>query len=438
MTIDWDIEPVTEPQVPRRPEPRTGRRRTRLNLASRSRVIVGGAVALAVAVTLGGVVAFGSSDPAPAKSAGPAAGSTIGHDDPFAVRRAQNLDNVWSHDFFSDPIEILVEGDDAFVVTPNAVTALGTEEGHQRWRVDVKDAAPFVAADRATVVVATTDGFEALDRRTGASRWRVGVDDPRDQGSTVGLVRTGAGAVAVAATAQGGVVGLDATTGEPRWSVDVDGSPRGRWAVDDASASAALETSDGENVTLRVFDAASGKVRWSVGLGRDTGIPVFTDGLLIVGSGRSDDGTIRGYAATDGRLRWETPATNSFEATMAPVVSGRSVIVVDKLGRLFSLAAATGAVKWSTAVPGPVLADSPAVAGGLIVVHDAFAEIHTVDQSTGRLIASRASVGVPLGLGGAPNRIVYAQTRVRYGQVMAYAPQVLASQVRAGQVQARR
>ena len=426
MTIDWDIEPVASPPVPRRPASVAMRARSGPKLPTRRHLIVGGAIGLAAIVSVAGLGILGPSDGSHAPLA---AGARIGHQDPFAPRHPKYLANVWSSDLAADPTALLVDGEDAFVVGPYQVTDLDPNTGRERWHADVKDAEPYLAADRATVVVAAVDGFEALDRSSGVSRWRVDVDSPADRGRTVGLVHAGGTEVAVVATKLGGVVGLDGATGTARWSVHVDGSPRGRWAVDDRSGTAALETTDGEHVTLRVFDAASGQVRWSAVLGPDTGVATYVGDLLILGTGRSDEGAVQAYTVADGTRAWETRMTRSFEASMAPAVSGRSLVFVDTNGGVASIVAATGKVNWSMELPGRtvVLADSPAVSGDVMVLHDTFAHVHTVDLRTGTVLASRQSVGGPVGFGGTPNRIVYAQAGVTHGQVLAYEPRVLAS-----------
>lgn len=423
MNIDWHIDPAKGPSVPPRPGSAAPARGSHRRFPRRTQLMVAGAAALALAVASAVLVGTGASDPI--RHA--AAGSAIGHQDPFEARQAKNLSNVWSHDFVSDPTELLVEGDDAFVVTPNAVTDLGTDQGNERWHATVKDAEPFVAANRRTVLVAATNGFEAVDRDTGRSRWRVGVADPLDRGRTVALAQVRGEEVAVAVTEHGVIVGLNGESGATMWSADLHGSPRGRLVVHRASGSVALETTDGEHVTLRMFDAATGTVDWSVGLERDTGVPAFVGDLVLVGTGRAVSGTMQAYSVADGSRRWETPATDGFEETMAPAVVGTAVIFVDKLGMTIAVDPRTGKVQWSDKLPGPVLAGSPAVANGVVVIHDLFAQVHTLDLRTGRLLASRESIGVPIALGAAPNRIVYAQSQVQHGQVMAYAPALLAS-----------
>jgi outer membrane protein assembly factor BamB len=183
-------------------------------------------------------------------------------------------------------------------------------------------------------------------------------------------------------------------------------------------------------VALRVLDAATGAVRWSRTLERDTSVPRVVGDLLIVGTSRGEDrAAILGLGLADGSARWQVAAKEGFEATTGPAVHDSTVVLVDKLGTVYAIRVDSGKLRWRSEVPGPVLADSPAIADGVVVVHDSLAQVHTVDLATGKLLASRESIGVPLGLGGTANRIVYAQTGVQYGQVMAYAPSVLAERV---------
>ena len=353
MTINWDISPEpVEPAVPRRPasSPRPTRRRPHLRGVGRRPALIAGAVAIALAA---GSVALVSGGSSPSRRA--VAGSHVGQRDPFDIRRPQNLAHQWSVDFLADPTEMLVDHDDAFVVTPTQVTALGTGEGQLRWKADVKDAEPFVAADPTTVFVAAGDGFEALDRKTGTSRWRAEIDDPADIGRTVGLVQVKGVEIAVATTEQGGIVGFDGATGEVRWSLDVEGSPRGRVAVDNATGSAAVLTTDGERTALRVLDAATGAVRWSKMLERDTSVPVVVAGTLVVGTSRDEThAAIVGLAIADGSERWQVSASEGFEATTGPAVDGSTVVFVNRLGSVYAIRADSGKLRWRSEVPGPV------------------------------------------------------------------------------------
>ncbi|MEP6626089.1 MAG: PQQ-binding-like beta-propeller repeat protein, partial [Acidimicrobiia bacterium] len=394
--------------------------------ATRRAVLIALAVALVGALATG-LALSGGNEPAAHRAV---AGSRLGAQDPFDIRRPSHLLSAWSADFTTDPTELLVDRSDAFVVTPNEVTDLATDDGRQRWRADVKDAEPYIAADATTVLVAAGDGFEALDRSTGRSRWRVGIDDPADIGRAVGLVHVGGEEVAVAMTEFGGVVGLDGATGAVRWSVAVKGTPRGRIAVDDATGAVATLTNDADHVALRVFDAGTGAVRWARTLERDTGVPTIVGDLLVVGTSRDEtNAAITGLALVDGSERWRIAAEEGFEATTGPAIHGSTLVFADKLGTLRAIRADSGTVRWTTHLPGPVLADSPAIAHGLVVIHDTFAQVHTVELRTGRIVATRDSIGVPLGIGAGPDRIVYAQSGVAHGQVMGYAPAALARPV---------
>src|SRR4051812_31349850 len=230
--------------LPARPRPgprrrsRTHHRRAALPHTARGLLALG-AVALVLAATFASCRLLGGLAPV----GRPHSRAAVR---PAATKATLHLLRVrWGVDRLADPTALLVDGTDAFVTEPSAVSSIGVADGATRWRVDVKDAEPWIAASAGTVLVGAVDGFEALVRATGASRWRVTIEDPYDRGRTVGLVTTRSGPVAVLTTQKGGVVGVDATTGATRWSATVDGSPRGRLVTDDATGLVALQADHG-------------------------------------------------------------------------------------------------------------------------------------------------------------------------------------------------
>ncbi|MBK5289485.1 MAG: PQQ-like beta-propeller repeat protein [Acidimicrobiia bacterium] len=391
---------------------------------SRPRIL--GAGLLLVAIVGAVVVAVGIARPGDADRPGRlAAGSRVGYHDPFDTRRPENIDPMWSHDFSADPTAMLVNDADTFVVTPTAVTALATASGEVRWQADVKDAEPYLAVDATSVAVGAVDGFELLDRASGASRWRAEISDPTDRARAVAIVGGERAGVVVGATDHNGLVGFDAATGALRWTSPASLPPRGRLVTDAATGSVVVVNSTDHAAQLRVLDAGTGALRWSTNLDRDTGIPMIVGTTLLVATGDGDSGVLRSFSVADGRSRWERPLRTGAEATTGLIQVAEDVVAVDSSGMVFSVAVSTGALHWRTELPGPVLADSPVVVDDVLVVHDLFAKVHTLDPRTGRLLGSRQSVGAPVALGAGVHRVVYAQAEVQYGQVIAYAPGLL-------------
>ena len=323
----------------------------------------------------------------------------------------------WDADFDADPTGLLVAGPDAFVVTPYSVRALAVADGSVRWDAEVKDAEPYLAASAETVLVGTVDGFEALERTTGRSRWRVPIDDPLDRARTVGLVATPTGVVAVGTTDRGRVVGLDATSGAARWSATVAGTPRGTLATDDATGAAVLTTEHGDGTTLVVLDAATGAVRWSAALAAGTGSP-FVDGTrLVVGTSTPTHGLVRAYDLDTGHVRWEHAGPWPFEPNEQITRSGAELLVLDAGGGVAALDRVTGAARWYQDLDTLAFRGRPVVVRGQVVLFDGFAKLWILDRRTGAVLRRLTPRGVPVGLGGSGDHLVYAGSQVTWAQV---------------------
>jgi outer membrane protein assembly factor BamB len=412
-----NVERTPTHRIPARPAgaPRTRRHRF-LDVIERSRVprgvvaILGVALVLALALASCGLLAgldpVGRPGGRPVR---PVSERAVVH--PIAVR--------WGVDSLADPTALLVDGDDAFVVEPYAVSSRRVRDGAARWRVDVKDAEPWIAATTDTVLVAAVDGFEALRRDTGASRWRVTIQDPYDRGRGVGLVGSTGGPVAVLTTAHGGVVGVDAVTGTTRWSATVDGSPRGQVVGDDRTGLVAVEADRGDRVELHVLDAATGAERWSTALGRMTGLPLVDGPRLVLDTGGVDaGGTVVAFDLATGTRRWASPVAGSSEVGEGGIVDGDRIVLVDGLGTVTALDRTTGRRRWSTDLPGPVFHGRPIATGAVLVLRDITGVFHVLDRAGGRRRGAFRVSGVGVGWGAGPSGLVFARSQVTHHQVV--------------------
>jgi len=415
MTIDWKLDTP----IPRRPAPARGR-----GVRPRGRVPRGAGAVLGVALVLALMLAscglLGDLDAGGARVATRPVRPVVAHATvhPLRIR--------WGVDRLADPTALLVDGADAFVVEPYAVSSIVVATGKTTWRVDVKDAEPFVAASADTVLVGAVDGFEALRRDTGASRWRTTIEDPYDRGRTVGLVATPSGPVAVLTTMRGGVVGVDATTGSTRWSAQVDGSPHGQLVTDDRTGLVALSMEHGGRVELHVLDGASGAERWSAGFGIMTGLPLFDGPRLVLDTGGIDTGgTVVAFRAATGTRVWTAPVTGSSEAGEGGTVDGDRIVLVDGLGTVTALDRVTGRRVWATDLPMPVFHGRPIVTGDALVLRDISGVVQVLDRSTGRHRGSFRTTGIGVGFGGGPAGLVQARRDVLHQQVIGLPPAML-------------
>jgi len=410
MTVDHP----TAPPVPARPA--SGRRRPQ---PWRGAVAFGG-IALVLALVVASCDLLGGLEPL-----------GDGHDRavrPVAARRpGRPLPLRWGVGRLADPTAMLVDGADAFVVEPYAVSAVAVADGATRWRVDVKDAEPWIAADADTVLVAAVDGFEALRRDSGASRWRVTVEDPYDRGRTVGLVATPIGPVAVLTSQRGGVVGVDAATGATRWSARVDGTPHGFVVTDDRTGSVALEMDHDRRVELHVLDGATGAERWSTALGAMTGLPLVDGPRLVLDTGEIDTaGTVVAFDLATGARRWTAPVADSSEPDQGGIVDGDRVVLVDGLGTVTALDRTTGRRRWARELPAPVFHGRPVALGDALVLRDITGVVQVLDRATGRHRGSFRVAGVGVGLGAGPGGLVVARQQVDGHEVVGL-PQAMLS-----------
>ena len=407
MTVDWTVDPPIPPRPGgSRPEPDHRRRPSR---RGRRRLFAAVGAAVLLAVLAASCAALTPADGRQARRVvRPAPRRTV---HPLPIR--------WGVDRLADPTAMLVDGDDAFVVEPSAVSSIGVADGATRWRVDVKDAEPFVAADNDTVLVGAVDGFEALDRASGVSRWRVTVDDPYDRGRTVGLVATPGGPIAVVTTRHGGVAGIDATTGATRWSATVDGAPRGQLVTDGRTGLVVLEMDHDGRVELHVLDGATGAERWSAALGLMTGLPLVDGPRLVLDTGGiSTPGTVIAFDLATGTRHWTARVAGSSEPGEGAIVDGHRVVIVDGLGTVTALDRTTGLRVWSHDLPMPVFHGRPIAIQGVLALRTISGEIHTLDRRSGRHQGVFRINGVGVGLGGGPSGLVFARSDVTQHQIV--------------------
>ncbi len=417
MTVDRnpDIPIPRRPPAPKRSLSSRIRRRDRVPRGAFA--ILGAALVLALMLASCGLLGdLGRADRRPSRAVRPVASHPTVH--PMPLR--------WGVEGPADPTALLVDGDDAFVVEPYAVSSIGVADGATRWRVDVKDAEPFVAVDAETVLVGAVDGFEALDRASGASRWRVAVDDPYDRGRTVGLVATPAGPIAVVTTQRGGVAGIEVAAGATRWSATVDGSPRGQVVTDAATGLVALEMDHDGRVELHVLEGATGAERWSTALGPMTGLALVDGPNLVLDTGGIDaPGTLIAFDLATGSRRWTAAVAGSSEQGEGGIVDGDRIVVVDGLGTVTALDRRTGRRRWSHDLPMPVFHGRPIAIGGVLVLRTISGEIHVLHRRTGRHQGVFRVDGVGVGLGGSPAGLVFARSQVTHPQVVGLPPAML-------------
>jgi outer membrane protein assembly factor BamB len=331
----------------------------------------------------------GEATPRPAASVAPSRSSV-----PVSVGRVR-----WSVDL-GDSTDIAPAFADGvvFVSTHHGrLVALDARSGGVRWRggqVGALGGAVTVAAGRLYLFGSDPTlqcELRTFDAAGGAPRWWWSSRACSAAGVTVtagvvylgiGGVDRGAGAIAERDLAR--VVALEADTGRQYWSRRIEGP--------DAAVSMPVVADRmvyvSSGVALVAIDAASGRVRWQVGFGREGGQlspPEVHGGLVhLLRTWGSSDSAVYGFDAQTGRRRWVHHAPGLGLET--PVFAADTVVIVSQDGRVHALNHRTGQLRWVRALGTTDPAGPPTrpVASGSLVYLRLAGALHAIDARTGR------------------------------------------------------
>ena len=314
------------------------------------------------------------------------------------------------------PFSLAVRGRDTVVAEGgNRVVALDTVTGRERWRADVAHVTHYEPAiDGETVLVSAADRFVAFERASGSRRWEASVGEHAGGGV---LTRAGSDAVAVVTTERGGVGALDGRTGQVRWSVQVPGEI---WAAPAAHAGAGVGAVlwAGDEQRLRVFDLATGAVRWEKTVAPGASAPIIQNGIVVLGEG--DGNYTARVVARDlasGAERWSVPAPASFESGVTPGTADGDVAVRDHFGTVTVVDGRSGAARWQTALGVPILDTRVVVTRHAVVLRTHGGKIVVLDRASGRVVRRLDPAGFPVGFGVAERRLVFAVRLARPDRV---------------------
>jgi len=324
------------------------------------------------------------------------------------------------------PFSLAIRGRDAVVtVSGNRVVALDSATGRERWRTDVTRVTHYEPAlDGHTVLVSADDRFIALTRASGARRWEALVGE--HAGGAV-LTRVGSERIALVTTERGVVAALDGRTGQARWSVQLPGdiwaAPAAGAAETDAVGAVLWAGAAGETVNrLRVFDLATGAVRWESGVEAGATAPVIQDGLVVLGEGNGNFAArIVARDLATGAERWSVPAPASFESGVTPGAAAGDVVVSDHFGTITLVDVRTGKPRWQTAIREPILDTRVVLGAHTVVIRTYGGKVVVVDRDSGRVIRHVDPAGFPVGVGTSAGRLIFAVRLARPDRVEAIA-----------------
>ncbi|HKG25564.1 MAG TPA: PQQ-binding-like beta-propeller repeat protein, partial [Thermomicrobiales bacterium] len=231
---------------------------------------------------------------------------------------------------------------------------------------------PAVAAG--VIYVGGEDGLYAVDALTGAERWHVATEFPT----------TASPAVVGGVVYVGGVdhvfYAIDAGTGIERWRFETGGKIRSSAVVADGAVY--FSSYDGN---LYALDAGTGEERWRSDRAGDDlfSSPAVADGVVYVGGGDMDGGTLLALNAEDGSPVWRYRVAANIATS--PTLLGGIVYAGSDDGYLYAIDVASGKRQCRHYME-KIIRSSPAALDGVIVVAN---RLH-------RLVALNAGTCEPL------------------------------------------
>ncbi len=304
----------------------------------------------------------------------------------------------------------------AIAVGPEAVYALGLEDGEVAWRIP-RDGGPLSIPALAAVgggpallyvegppsapagspspsppadETARPSELVAVALADRTELWRVPLEGTSRSGVTVDGDRAFVG------DDDGRVYAVALETGEVAWTGKTVGRVESPPAVADGTVIVVGRDADGARAQVLALAEATGERVWAfaptAGAAAVSGVAV-TDGAAVFGSA---DRLVRALAIEDGSVRWDALTLTLFSPVSAPAVSpDADVVVADASGGVYRLRGSDGARSWEHQTNELVVRSAPVVVQGFVVVGLGDGRLVAFDAESGDLVyESEASPGL--------------------------------------------
>ena len=289
---------------------------------------------------------------------------------------------VWSHTLRAGPWGVAADRAGTVVVTDAPSVEALDRRGHFRWRArpdSLVESTPALGGGR--VLVGGRGLVTALSRATGKRRWQ------QAMGSDVTSLAL-IGDLALAGDHAGTLTAFDARTGEPRWSVRHPGRLWAAPRVDVTTGALVATWHEGSAPAVRVFDLATGALRWEAPTDVMTAAPVLRGGSVVVAVGDGNrNARVESRDLATGALRWSTPVPGSFEEAIEPAADDHDVVVVDHFGVVTMLDLATGARRWQHDVEFALIDTQMPLTPSRVVFRSFSGDVFVLARDDGHLVA---------------------------------------------------
>ena len=295
---------------------------------------------------------------------------------PRAVGPTEGVTEAWSvslgREVLSSPV---VDRDVVFASAEDALFAVDTADGTERWQADAGSLTFFGTTLGDGVVYLArrefdaTGGLVALDIEDGEERWF-------EEGELFGQGTPVLDDDRVYSVGGNGLQAFELSERTVVWSSEEFSSTSLSGALVDETLYFAGSTSVEEG--LVAVDTADGSERWVVPFDSFANAsPAVADGLVVLGD---NDGTLLGIDADDGERRWEFETDGALISS--PAIASGTVYVGSGEGSLYAVDASSGEQQWRFETGGEIIS-SPAVVSETVYVGSTDANIYALDVTDG-------------------------------------------------------
>jgi outer membrane protein assembly factor BamB len=156
---------------------------------------------------------------------------------------------------------------------------------------------------------------------------------------------------------------------------------------------------------VRVFDLATGALRWEAATDRYTAAPAVHGGRVVLAVGDGDrHARVEARDLATGARQWQTAVPASFEEAIEPAVDDGGVAVVDHFGVVTLLDPDDGRIRWQHDLADVLLATRVVLTDRRLAFTSYAGVLHVLDRRDGHVVR-RLGAGR---LGGLPVAIAAA------------------------------
>ena len=301
---------------------------------------------------------------------------------------------IWSSELTGGPWGLSTDARGAVVTTDAGRVRAIAFDGSTRWEAKVdrtQDGNPAIT--KQLVLVGATGRVVALGRRDGVVRWQQPMD-----GDVIAVAL--AGAYTLAGDTGGTLRVFDADTGRLAWSIYYPGELWSAPQIDIPASVVVAIWNEAPAPAARALDLTTGSLRWEQPVGLFTAAPRLDRGRVFIASGNGHfNAWVAEFDVADGVSQWTLIMPASFQTGVVPALDSHDLVVIDQIGRVSAIDPVSGTPRWTHDLRRRVFDTRVVLAPRRVIVTALSGELFVLDRVSGRVVAhadGRDFDGIPV------------------------------------------